>query len=175
MSSDGVDRSSGIGFTNLYQNETKSGGGYSIEPTQNIPFEIMTPIVQNLTVQGTSLSAKCRTTTGTSISGNEIPFIDSGFEPISVNSPNYFSSPRLICSRVNETNNLQNVTGNKSLNMRLRLDTTNTYLSPVIDTQRVSTILTSNRINSVIENYATDNRVDSIFEIHRRSNISPKK
>ena len=48
--------------------------------------------------------------------------------------------------------------------MRLRLDTTNSYLSPVIDTQRVSTILTSNRVNSVITDYATDSRVDSILE-----------
>lgn len=48
--------------------------------------------------------------------------------------------------------------------MRLRLDTTNTYLSPVVDTQRVSTILTSNRVNSVITNYATDNRTGSIFD-----------
>ena len=164
MSSDGLDRSSGIGFTNLYQNQTKSGGGYSIRATQNIPFEIITPIVQNLTVQGTSLSAECRTVTGTSISGNEIPFIDTGFESISINSPNYLSSPRLICSRINEVSNLPDVPGNKSLNMRLRLDTTNTYLSPVIDTQRVSTILTSNRVNSVIANYATDSRVDSIFD-----------
>ena len=47
--------------------------------------------------------------------------------------------------------------------MRLRFNTTNTYLSPVVDTQRVSTILTSNRVNSVITNYATDNRTGSIF------------
>ena len=49
------------------------------------------------------------------------------------------------------------------MNLRLRLDTTNTYLSPVIDTQRVSAILTSNRVNSAITNYATDERPNSIF------------
>jgi hypothetical protein len=50
------------------------------------------------------------------------------------------------------------------MNMRLTLGTTNTRVSPVIDTQRISTILTSNRVNSVIENYATDARVNSIDE-----------
>jgi hypothetical protein len=48
--------------------------------------------------------------------------------------------------------------------MKLTLGTTNTYLSPVIDTQRINTIFTSNRINSVIENYSEDNRVNSIFD-----------
>jgi len=164
MSSDGTDRSSGTGYRKLYQNETKSSGGYSTKATQNIPFEIITPIVQNLTVQGTSLSAEARTVTGTSISGNEIAFVDSGFESISINQPNYFSSPRLICSKVNEDQNLGSLPGNKSLNMRLRLGTTNTYLSPVVDTQRVSAILTSNRVNRAITDYATDNRTASIFE-----------
>ena len=164
MSTDGTDRFTGSGFKKLYQNETKSGGGYEIKATKNIAYEIITPIVQNLTVQGTSLSAEARTVTGTSISGNEIAFVDAGFEQISVNQPNYLSSPRMICSKINEDTNLGSLPGNKSLNVRLRLDTTNTYLSPVVDTQRVSTILTSNRVNSVITNYATDNRTGSIFD-----------
>jgi hypothetical protein len=50
------------------------------------------------------------------------------------------------------------------MNMRLTLGTIDTRLSPVLDTQRISTILTSNRVNSVIENYATDARVNTIDE-----------
>ena len=164
MSSDGVDRSVGTSFPILYSNQTKSTGGYNIRATQNMPFEIITPLVQNLTVQGTSLSAEVRTITGSSISGNEIPFTDVGFEPISINSPNYLDSTRIIASKINEDNKLSNLPGNKSMNMRLTLGTTNTRLSPVLDTQRISTILTSNRVNSVIENYATDARVDTIDE-----------
>jgi len=165
MSSDGTNRQSGTGYQKLYQNQTKSGGGYSIRATQNIPFEIITPVVQNLTVQGTSLSSEVRTITGKSISGREIAFIDNGFETVSVNKPNYLSSPRMIYSKINESSNvnLQNIPGNKSMNLRLKLDTTNTYLSPVIDTQRVSAIFTTNRVNSVITNYATDERPNSIF------------
>jgi hypothetical protein len=44
------------------------------------------------------------------------------------------------------------------------MSTDNSRLSPVIDTTRVNMITTSNRINSVITNYATDPRVDSMFE-----------
>jgi len=164
MSSDGVDRSVGNSFPTLYANQTKSTGGHNIIATQNIPFEIITPLIQNLTIQGTSLSAEIKTITGSSISGDEIPFIDNGFEPITINAPNYLDSTRIIASKVNEDNKLSNLPGNKSMNIRLTLGTTNTRLSPVLDTQRISTILTSNRINSVIENYATDARVDTIDE-----------
>ena len=164
MSSDGVDRSFDNGYPVLYANQTKSTGGLYIRATQNIPFEIITPNIHNLTVQGTSLSAEVRTITGSSISGNEIPFTDIGFEPITINTPNYLDSTRIIASKVNEDNKLSNLPGNKSMNMRLILGTTDTKVSPVIDTQRISTILTSNRVNKVIEDYATDARVDVIDE-----------
>ena len=164
MSSDGIDRAVDNGYPILYANQTKSTGGYDIKATQNMPFEIITPLVQNLTVQGTSLSAEVRTITGQSLSGNEVPFTDNGFEPIAINVPNYFDSTRIIASKVNEDSKLFNLPGNKSMNMRLTLGTTDTRLSPVLDTQRISAILTSNRINNIIENYSTDSRVDTIDE-----------
>jgi hypothetical protein len=164
MSNDGVDRSFDGGYPTLYANQTKSTGGYNIRATQNMPFEIITPLIQNLTLQGTSLSGEVRTITGKSISGNEIPFNDVGFEPITINAPNYLDSVRIIASKVNEDNKLSNLLGNKSMNMRLILGTTDTRLSPVLDTQRISTILTSNRVNKVIEDYATDARVSAIDE-----------
>jgi hypothetical protein len=163
-SSDGVDRSVGTNFPVLYANQTKSIGGYDTRATQNMPFEIITPLVHNVTVQGTSLSAEVRTITGSSISGTEIAFTDAGFEPITINAPNYLDSARIIASKVNENSKLTNLPGNKSMNMRLTLGTVDTRLSPVLDTQRISAILTSNRVNSVITNYATDPRVDSIDE-----------
>jgi hypothetical protein len=164
MSSDGVDRSVGSSFPVLYGNQTKSSGGYNIKATQNIPFEIITPNIHNLTVHGTSISAEVNTITGSSISGNEIPFTDVGFEPITINALNYLDSTRIIASKVNESSKLSNLPGNKSMNMRLTLGTTDSRISPVIDTQRISTIFTSNRVNKIIENYATDVRVNSINE-----------
>jgi hypothetical protein len=129
-----------------------------------MPFEIITPLIHNVTVQGTSLSAEVRTITGSSISGNEIPFIDTGFEPITINAPNYLDSTRIIASKVNEDNKLINLPKKKSMNIKIELGTVDSRVSPVLDTQRISAILTSNRINSVIENYATDNRINSISE-----------
>ena len=162
-SNTGIARSSSSGYPTLYLNQTKSAGGYNIKASQNMPFEIITPMIQNVTVTGTSLSSEIRTISASSISGNEIPFIDTGFDNITLNQVNYLDSPRMIASKVNETQYLSTLPGNKSMNLRVFLNTIDSRLSPVIDTQRVSVILTSNRVNSVITNYADDSRINSIF------------
>jgi len=162
MSADGADRTAASGWPKLFVKENKSTGGFGIKATQNMPYEIITPIVQNITPEGTNISATIRTVTGKSLSGNEIPFLDNGFESISLNKPNYLSSTRIITSDVNSSNLLTTLPGNKALNMSVQLSTTDTRLSPVIDGQRVSAILTSNRVNSVIEDFATDSRVSGI-------------
>ena len=158
----GTDRSTDIGHPKLYIGNTKSTGGRNIRATQNMPFEIITPQVQNLTLTGTNITAQVRTTTSKSFSGNEIPFVDSGFEDITINQKNYFDTPRMIASKVNEDLKLTNVVGNKSMQMSLALNTTDNRLSPVVDAQRVNAIVTSNRVNNIIENYATDSRVSAI-------------
>lgn len=162
MNENGLDRSVDSSFPKLYLNETKLAGGFNVKATQNIPFEIITPMVQNTTVQGTTINAEIRTITSSSISSNEVPFIDVGFESITLNKSNYLKTPRMIASKVNEDDKLQNIKNKKSMNMRLFLNTIDPKVSPVIDTQRINTILTSNRVNKVIGNYATDNRANVV-------------
>ena len=158
------DRSNDVGFPQLFVGQTKSSGGYDIRATQNMPFEVITPVVQNLTVKGTAITGEVRTTTGKSMSGNEIPYLDAGYEAIALNESNYMTSPRLIASKINEDAKLATLPGSKSMNMRLFLNTTDSRVSPVIDGQRVSTILTSNRVNDVIGDYITDPRVNSLTD-----------
>ena len=163
-STTGTDRSTDVGHPKLYIGGNKSTGGREVRATQNMPFEIITPQVQNLTVTGTNISATVRTTTSKSFSGNEIPYVDAGFENIVINQKNYFDTPRMIASKINEDLKLTNVVGGKSMQMSLALNTTDTRISPVIDAQRVNAIVTSNRVNNIITNYATDSRVDTIGE-----------
>ena len=68
----------------------------------------------------------------------------------------------MIASKINEDAQLDNVEGNKSLHMRLFLGSVDARVSPVIDAQRVSAIFSTNRVNNVITNYATDKRVNSL-------------
>ena len=127
-----------------------------------MPFEILTPIVQNVSVRGTSISGEVRTITSQSIDGNEIPWLDAGFESVTPNTSNFFHTPRLIASKINEDLKLGTLPGNKSMNLRVFLNTTDSRLSPVIDAQRLAVIATSNRVNSVITDYASDSRVNQI-------------
>ena len=48
------------------------------------------------------------------------------------------------------------------MNLRVFVNTTDSRLSPVIDAQRLAVIATSNRVNSVITDYASDSRVNQI-------------
>ena len=159
-----VDRSVGITYPKLFANETKSTGGNSIHATQNIQYEIVRPNIQTLTLNGTSISAKMRTISGTSVGGNESSFADKGFSDISLNKNNYFDSPRIICSKENEITRLDNIPANKSLNVNFNLISTNSFISPVVDLDRVGMIFTTNRVNNAVENYSTDNRVNTLLE-----------
>ena len=161
---DATDRSTDVGFPKLYFNQTKSCGGYDIKATQNMAFEAINPIIHNMTVTGTTIGAEVRTTSASGMSNSEIPYIDQGFESITIGETNYLTSSRAIYAKVNEDERLDNIEGNKSLQIRVSLNTTNTKLSPVLDAQRISTILVSNRVDNVIDNYATDRRVKTLLE-----------
>ena len=158
------DRSNDVGYPKLFLNNNKSAGGYQIRASQNMPYELIRPLIHSVTVQGTSLTGELRTTTSKSFNGNEIPWIDNGFEPISLNKSNYLTTPRLIASKVNATAKLATLPGEKSLQLRCFLNTSDSRVSPIIDAQRCSVITISNRINSVVTNFATDSRVKSATE-----------
>ena len=63
----GTGRSTDVGYPTLYLNGTKSTGGYNVKATQNIPFEIITPSVQTVTVEELLLTAELRSTTSKSL------------------------------------------------------------------------------------------------------------
>ena len=128
-----ADRSTGQSFPKLFIGGSKSTGGETVSATQNIPFEMIKPSIHNIAVEGTSISGQIRTITSQSISGTEIPYVNNGFEDVTLNANNYLDSPRAIFSKVNEDRKLDFIEGNKSLQMRLFLNTTNTKLSPQIE------------------------------------------
>ena len=126
-------------------------------------------MIHNVTVPGTNVTASMRTVSGTNLAdgsgkGLDLPFVDKGYEAITINKTNYLNSARCVASRVNETNNpvLQNFPGDRSLGLTVNLATSNTHLTPMIDLHRCNTILVSNRIDSPISNYKTDPRVNTL-------------
>ena len=144
------------GLPNLYFKETKFGSNFNyakdefVISSKNIVFSSITPNVNIFTPKGTGIGSRIRTISATSVDGSETSFEDLGFEPIQVNNINDLSSLRMIANRDNEDSNLNDLPGNKSLTFVLDLFTADKNVSPVIDMERVSMILTSNRINNPI-------------------------
>ena len=158
-----VDRSVGTSFPKLYINETRSlGGRRTVTATQNIQYEIAKPNIQTTILNGTNITSRMRTVSGTSVDGSEISFEDKGSVDIELEKTTYFDSPRLICSQINEQERLANIPNQKSLTLDLFLTTSDSYISPTVDLDRTSMVFTTNRINSPIENYITDNRVNTL-------------
>jgi len=159
MNSNGTDRSGGT-LSDRFFTSTKRSGGLNVKATQNIQFETLTPNIQTMTPPGTSVAARVRTITATSIGGQEESFVDRGFESIDIAGQNHLTNPRMIASKINEREKLSTLPGNKSMTFEVTMSSTNRDVSPVIDLDRVSVITTTNRINNPVSNFATDDRVD---------------
>ena len=163
------------GFPILRFSETASVGGITASATQNIQFEAVTPNVSFITPPGSSVSGRLRSVSATSVDGTEVSFIDEGFQQINLNQINYFDSPRLVASEVNETAYLSNLPSNKSLWFEFILQTNNKNISPVIDLDRVSMILTTNRIDAPVTDFIADSRVNqSVGDPHAAVYVSKK-
>jgi len=149
----------------LYFNSNKFDGGSEIKASQNMQFEVLTPLIETFTPNQTNISSQVRTVSGTSISGNEISFIDRGFSPINIGSYNYFENPRLICSSDNEIQSLSAMPANKSFSAILTLSSNDSRLTPCVDLTRTSIITTTNRVNKITKDdeYPTDVRIRTLF------------
>ena len=135
--------------------KTKVGGGAKVRASQNIPFEYINPQVNTITPSGTSVTARIKTTSGTSLSGNETSFQDKGYESVALNKFNIMDDPRIVASKTNEYNLLNN---QKSFALELTLSTLNENVSPIIDLDTTNIILTSNLVNEKVDDYLTDRR-----------------
>ena len=135
-------------FNILYFNQTKQMGREGALLSNNIQYEAITPNVAYIVPAKTNINSRLRTFTGTSISGNEISFEDSGYSDIPIDQTTFFANPQLVCSAVNEERLIEGSPGNKSLTMEFVMRTEDSRVSPVIDMIRTSVILTSNLVNA---------------------------
>ncbi len=138
--------------TEMFQT-TKIGGGSNLRVSQNIPFEAINPKISLISPSGTTVTSRIKTTSGTSISGNESSFSDLGYENVSLNRLNLLDSPRIIASRTNEYNLLDN---EESFALELVLSTNNRNVSPMIDLDTTRCIAISNLVDDEITDYRID-------------------
>jgi len=123
-------------------------GGSSVVATQNRLYDVSLVNIQTMTVPDTNISYTIRPTSGKSVHGSESEFnLTASGSAINIvaNDNIYFESPQMVASDINQTNEMS---GSKSLFVNCSLTTSNTKVSPVIDTQRMSMVTVQNRLNS---------------------------
>jgi hypothetical protein len=107
-------------------------------------------MIQVQTFSETAVEFGIKTTSGKSVdSTTQNPYIaDTLFSGVLANESNYFDTPRMIASQVNETNSLSNA---KSVTVNVTMTSTNDALSPMLDTHRTSLVAINNKVNSPLE------------------------
>ena len=131
-------------------NATSTGdvGGTTIVASQNRTFDVINLSgIQTMTLPETSLDMSIRPTTGKSVHGSESEFsLTANSNKVAVVGKDniYFTAPQMVASEINETNEMSS---QKSFWNIITLNTTNTKVSPVLDTQRMSAFTITNRLN----------------------------
>jgi hypothetical protein len=149
-----------LNFTN-----ENSLGGDNLFGTKNLQFNAITPRINLITPgDGTTITGKIRTISGTSAGGSESSFTDQGYESIEINNMNVLNSPRIIASQVNESAKLSSLPKNKSFTMSLDLASDNENVSPLVDLDNACVIVSRTRVNNPISDYALDGRSNSITD-----------
>ena len=134
-------------------------GGNNIFASQNYQFNQIFPQFNVFTPSdSTTLEAQIRTVSGTSAGGGEAPFIDQGYENVTLNQPNRLNTPRLVCSRINETTRLTDLPLNRSFTIGVLFQSSDENLSPILDTMNGTIIYQRARLNSPIQDITKDGR-----------------
>ena len=124
-------------------------GGTDATATENILYDVAKYQVGLLELPGTSVTAQKRPSTATSPSGSETSFTKTSAADainVPVNENIYYNVPYLVASDINQDNEMSSV---KSLSLDLKLSSTSSNLSPIVDAQRLSMIAIANRINNI--------------------------
>ena len=155
-----IDRgSSSSGDSQISFTDESSVGGENIFASQNYQFDSVIPQFNTLLPNSnTGMYNQIRTVSGTSAGGNEVSFVDQGFEGITINNENKLSTPRLLCSEINEINRLTDLPLNRSFTFSCIMETASPNVSPVIDVQNGVIIYQRSRLNRPILDYVKDGR-----------------
>ena len=125
---------------------TVFGGGDSVCIIPNYMFDAVYPIVETLIPPKTVTTHQAKFISGNSLAGSETTYgKDANFIPMTNNALTGFEFPKMVANSVNEVANL--AAGTKSTTYRVTLTNSSSKVSPIVDTQRASLILTHNMVD----------------------------
>jgi hypothetical protein len=148
-------------------------GGSDVTVTRNILFDVIKPIAGIVQPPGTEIGTIMRTTSGKTLEGGETEFAlttSSDQKAVELNEDYYMTSPRIVASAINETNEMS---GSKSLAfaISMKTQTGDDNISPIIDTTRLSAHLIRNHLFSP----SSGTTVDFVADTAKRGGSGPAK
>ncbi len=135
--------------TTTQATSSSNQGGSVVVATENSQADGLQTLLPAIQLPDTELTSSIRTTSGTSPSGTETSFNLQGTsfaKNVTLNENCYFDKPQIICSDINETNELS---GSKSFFLDVNLTSTRENLSPMIELDRKSVVAFTNRLNKI--------------------------
>ena len=139
----------GYGFTfraDSAANTATFGGGQNVSIIPNYQFDAVYPIVEELVPPKTIVTHQAKFMSGNSWAGSETTYgKDASYTPVTNNKLTGFEIPKMVANRANEVANL--TSGTRSLTYRVKMTNQNNLVSPIIDTQRMSMVLTNNMVD----------------------------
>lgn len=158
----GTSKASTLASSGRFNPSADAGGKVTAEV--NSKFDVLVPTIQTLQLPQTNVTYSLKTTSGLSQDSDMITGVkDSSWTNFVPNKDISFDTPRAVYSSYNE-NNFGSGSSNfekKSLVYKLTLSSTQDNISPVIDTQRISSTLISNVVNYPIWTTTTDSQGNS--------------
>ena len=112
-----------------------TAGGTNVHATKNVSYDVVQPIIQTMELPNTTITSKLQSTTGSTVGSTQNAYqrlSTTTAIDLPMNEDYYYDAPQIICSPINETNELS---GNKSFRLSATLSTTKDNVSPIIDTQ----------------------------------------
>lgn len=131
---------------------TSTGGGAAVSVEKNIPYHKVYPNLQVLEPQGTIITAGFKGTLSKqyieagygAVAANTRYTKQSSFQPIILNADNNTDIPYAVISdRIADSASISN----QSTEMQIKLETSDSNVSPLIDLQRASLTLIANQID----------------------------
>jgi len=129
--------------------DTSEIGGTVATATENAMMDQMSTIISALELPTTSITGEVQPTSATSVAGSQTSFSKTASAsaiPLNINDAFIFDTPRMVASGINETNEMSGV---KSFELGVKISSSSSEMSPVIDLKRASLFAIGNRINNV--------------------------
>ena len=125
---------------------TVFGGGDAVSIIPNYMMDAVYPIIEELVPPKTITTHQAKFLSGNSWAGTETTYgKDANWIPMTNNALTGFEFPKMVANVINETDNL--ASGTKSATYRVKLTNQSSKVSPIIDTQRTSLVLTHNMVD----------------------------